>query len=170
MSMVCMTIKASKRQMMMMNALNDQSIVDEFQQTFAEFDAEFQATCEAEFGLLANAAMMAHKHMEEAEEDTTGEAMEVGERQRRSAHGAPCVQSLVTAHCADDVGGLRQRRRDHDMSMVCMEIKGSKRQKMMMNLFKTTASWTTFSRRLPRSTPNSRPRARPSLAHSVTRS
>ena len=40
--LVCMATKASKKQMMMINALKDQSIVDDFQPMLAEVDAEFQ--------------------------------------------------------------------------------------------------------------------------------
>jgi hypothetical protein len=61
---------------------------------FAEVDAEFQATCEADFGSLGNAAMMARKQMEEAEEDM-GEAMGCSE----VLDGRACFASSST--CAN---------------------------------------------------------------------
>ena len=55
-------------------AASNPEYVHDFQPMFAEVDAEFQATCEANFGSLCNAAMMARTQMVEAEEDM-GEAM-----------------------------------------------------------------------------------------------
>ena len=105
-----MAIKASKMQMMMMNALNDQSIVDDFQPMFAEVDAEFQAKCVADFGSLGNAAMMARKQMMEAEEDND-EAMEGGERLRaelceRALRGR-CWRDAATTEGTRHGGGVR---------------------------------------------------------------